>query len=162
MKKSIQISILLFIACFFGLQPVQAATKAVNGSSVKLVYFFEANGSPILTAENKGDMELVLGNNLYPPEFEKQLIGMKKGDKKNITLAPEQAFGAYRPELIKRVAKNQLPPNLKLQEGMLIGGKDGQRPMRVAKILDDSVVLDQNNPLAGKTLTYHVEIIDVQ
>ena len=150
------------LAVFFSATaPAYAVMKIKDGSAVRLDYFFQADGKTIVSQDKQEQMRLVVGRGAYPKDFEKQLIGLKPGDKKVINLKPEEAFGPYRPELLKRVSKAQFPPNLSLKEGQLLGGRNGQRAMRVAKILDDSVVLDENHPLAGKTLKYYIQVLDV-
>jgi len=150
---------------FFSLAPLsqaRAADRVVDGSVVHLVYFFEANGAPVVNAAKKDTMQLVVGQNRFPAAFEKQLIGLKAGDRKDIRLTPDQAYGPVREDLIKRIPISEVPPSIPLKEGMLLRGKKGERPIRVAKVLEDSVVLDENHPFAGKTLDYHVEITDVK
>ena len=151
---------MMFLSIF--LTPaVYAAGRIEDGSAVQLKYFLEVNGSPVVLPEKKEAMAFVVGGGMYPPAFEKQLIGLKVGDNKNIRLAPEQGFGPIREDLVKRVPKNQLPPSIPLKEGTLLGGK-GQRTMRIAKVLEDSIILDENHPFAGKTLDYHVQVTDVK
>ena len=106
-------------------------------------------------------MLLVVGGGKYPKAFERQLIGLKPGAEKNITLKPEEAYGPIHPELVKRISKTDFPSNIKPVEGRVLAGRNGQ-VLRIAKVLDDSVVVDQNHPLAGKTLKYHVMVKEVQ
>ena len=134
------------------------ANRVVNGSLVEMSYYFEADGMPIVSKDKPENMAVAVGRKTHPEEFEKQLIGLKVGDNKTIKLRADQGFGAYRQELIYRVPKANLPANLNLKDGMLLAAKKGQRPVRVAKVEPDFVVLDQNHPLAGKKIVYHVQI----
>jgi len=156
------LSVLVMVVTLVGCRSVFAETKIQEGSKVELVYSFEADGIPIVTQQNKETMKLVEGAGAYPPTFEKQLLGLRKGDKKTIHLIPEEGFGPVLPELLKRVALKDLPKGLKLEEGDLLGAKSGTKTIRVAKVLDDSVVLDENHPLAGKTLIYQIQILSIQ
>lgn len=132
-----------------------------DGSIVTLMYSLKANGQDVVTAMQREQIQMIIGRPSYPKALQDQLVGMKEGDKKIITLRPDQAFGALRPDLVRRVAKDKLPKNLNFTEGQLIKTKSGQGGMRVVKVLDDSVVFDQNHPLAGKTLVYNVQIANV-
>ena len=135
-----------------------------KGSVVKIQYAMDVNGVHLVAPPNLEEMHLVVGESKYPPDFEKALIGMKVGSEKVITLKPEQAFGPVRPELFKRIPKSQFPGNIVLKQGALLHGTndDGNSiTMRVVQILDDSVVVDQNHPLAGKTLVYRIRIKEV-
>ncbi len=158
MKNWVGVAGLLFCSIFTCQMAEASTTRIQNGSSVHLSYTLEADGKTIISEQNKALMDLVVGMNSRPPAFESQLIGLRKGDSKEIRLVPEQAFGPVRPELVKRVPNSELPPSLKLQEGMIMGGKNSKHQIRVAKVLDDSVVLDENHPFAGKTLVYQVKV----
>lgn len=165
MKKSWMFigGIFLMVSSIFLCLSAQASGPKVDtGSAVQLTYFLDANGVSVVSEQKKEIMRLVVGKGSYPPAFEKQLIGLKKGDSRKIQLKPEQGYGPYNAQLVRRVPKEQLPSSMKLQEGMMLGSKDGRRSMRIAKILDDSVVLDENHPLAGKTLNYHVQVTNIQ
>ena len=156
--------IFLIFSSIFLCLPAQASAdqKIDMGSAVQLSYFMEANGVPVISEKKKEEMRLVIGRGAYPQAFEKQLIGLAKGEAKNIQLVPDQAYGPHKAELVKRVPKEQFPSAMLLKEGALIGSKSGRHPMRIAKVLEDSVILDENHPLAGKTLTYHVQVTNVQ
>ena len=161
--KKLTVMAVVLVSCAFLPQTIcAAAAKVAEGSSVRLGYSLDADGTPIISEGKKAEMTLVVGQGSHPAIFEQQLIGLKKGDTKDIRLTPDQAYGPHRPELLKRIPKDELPPSFPQQEGVMISGKNGQHPMRVAKILEDSIVLDENHPLAGKTLTYHVRVMDVR
>ncbi|MCG3175495.1 MAG: hypothetical protein MOGMAGMI_00424 [Candidatus Omnitrophica bacterium] len=145
-----------------GCTGVSAAPRVASGSSVELHYSFDADGKAVVPAARPETMRVVVGQAAYPPEFERQLIGLKVGDNKRITLRPEQAFGPYRREQVFRVPNAQLPPGIQLSEGMVLGAQAGQSPMRVIKVLDDSVVVDRNHPLAGKTLDYRIKVSKIE
>ena len=159
-----RIGLIVGSASFFCISCLAYAVgpKVDNGSMVHLSYYFEANGVPVVSQQKKEEMKLVVGRGIYPQDFEKQLVGLKVGDVRNITLTPDQAYGPYLPQLVKRIAKQDLPPTLPLKEGLLLAGKNSRRPIRIAKVLEDSVVLDENHPLAGKTLAYHVQVTDIR
>ncbi len=160
-KKNFLAALSLTVFLISLVSPVHAADKIKTGSSVRIEYTLEADGQELVKKDKPEEMVLVVGTNVYPPAFEKQLSGMKEGDKKSISLSPEQAFGPLRPELIKRVQKTSLPPGLKLVEGQRLASKESGRAMRVAKIMEDSVVFDENHPLAGKALKYSIRILKV-
>ena len=161
--KAVGLGVVLFAGCVF-LQsaPAQASPLRIdNGALVSLSYFLEANGTPIIPQDKKQVMKFIEGKGAYPAAFEKQLIGLKKGDRKEITLTPEQGYGPHLAELVKRIDKKQFPANIPLKEGLLLSAKSGRHAVRIAKVLEDSVVMDENHPLAGKTLTYHIQVTDV-
>jgi len=121
-----------------------------------------ADGVPVVPDDNPETMLLVVGGGSFPEKFEKSLVGLNLGDQKTITLSPEEAFGQQDVNLIKRVAKDALPPNLRsAQEGQILraSNPDGtQVVIRIVQVMDDSIVIDQNHPLAGRTLVYNVTV----
>lgn len=154
---------LIIGVCFTNTNVFAASSKIKNGSSVELKYSLTADGRTIIPAANLETAIIQVGSNVFPPEFEKNLIGLRSGDKKTIELKPNQAYGMYRQSLLTRIAKSSLPPEFRdVQPGNLLTPKKGTRPIRVAQNLADSIVLDQNHPLAGKTLVYTVQIVDVK
>ena len=161
-KKAV-LAVFLIAGCVFSRQTLSQASQVRidNGNLVSLSYFLEANGAPIIPQDKKQIMKFIEGKGAYPAAFEKQLIGLKKGDSKEITLTPEQGYGPHLAELVKRIDKKQFPSNIPLKEGLLLNAKSGRHAVRIAKVLEDSVVMDENHPLAGKTLTYHIQVTDV-
>ena len=96
--------------------------------------------------------------------LEKGLEGMAVGERKEVTVAPAEGYGAIHPEGLFEVTKDRIP-----MEGLRVGaqlqgtGPDG-RPVypRVSEIRDNSVVLDLNHPLAGKTLYFDVKVLEIK
>jgi FKBP-type peptidyl-prolyl cis-trans isomerase 2 len=162
MKRWIDLSKFVVIAGLVMVPLACAAnmeSKIRTGSYVMFDYTLTADGQTMVSSARPETMKLVVGQGSFPPDFEDQLIGLSVGSKKVISLSPNEAFGPIREDRIMRVPKETLPSNV--TEGMRLGatGADGgQVSMRVVKILDDTVVLDQNHPLAGRTLVYEVSI----
>jgi FKBP-type peptidyl-prolyl cis-trans isomerase SlyD len=96
--------------------------------------------------------------------LEKGLEGMAVGERKEVTVPPSEGYGVIHPEGLFEVTKARIPT-----EGLRVGAQleatapDG-RPVypRVSEIRDDSVVLDLNHPLAGKTLYFDVKVLDIK
>jgi FKBP-type peptidyl-prolyl cis-trans isomerase 2 len=89
---------------------------------------------------------------------------MKIGEVKNVKLSPEEAYGNVNPEAVQAVPQSSFPPDFKLQEGLLVQGHDPQGQPVMAKIdsvEQDSVVLDFNHPLAGKSLNFEIELLSI-
>ena len=98
------------------------------------------------------------------PAFEKALIGMHPGEKKTILLTSENAFGQYSEELIATVKRENLPKDLQVKVGdkLQIQEPDGSLVfVKVQKLTDSEVVFDANHPLAGKDLTFNIELIEI-
>ena len=109
-------------------------------------------------------MELIVGKDDIIPAFEKALLGMHKGEKKSIFIPAKEAFGPYQNELISTVEKNQLPPNIKLEIGQMlqIQQPDGSTLLvTVTEVAPNEITFDANHPLAGKDLTFDIELVEI-
>jgi peptidylprolyl isomerase len=96
--------------------------------------------------------------------FEDAIIGMQPGERKKITIEPEDGFGLYEEGLVLEVPKSGLPTDLILQVGTDFEMEDDEGnvlPAVVIEILDDSILIDANAPLAGKRVIYDIELLDI-
>jgi len=93
------------------------------------------------------------------PGLEKALAGLKAGDKKNVTIPAAEAYGPYDEKKKVDVPKKNVPPDVKVETKLRAA--NGMEA-KVIELKKDSVVVDVNHPLAGKDLTFDVNIIDVE
>ena len=87
---------------------------------------------------------------------------MIPGEKKTVQIDPERAYGAINKEMIISVPKNMVPENVEV--GQTLGGtlKNGQEvPFMVKEVTDSDILLDANHPLAGETLVFDIEVLEV-
>jgi peptidylprolyl isomerase len=108
--------------------------------------------------------QITIGKGETIPGLEKGLIGMEPGDAKKFTVSPEEAYGPRREELIINVKKGDLPENLEPSVGkrLQLRQPDGDfMNVTVADVKGDEVTLDANHPLAGKTLEFDVELVEI-
>ena len=120
------------------------------------------NGEEFDTSIGKAPLTFIVGKGQMIPGFEEELMGAVKGDKKTFELEPERAYGEHDPEGVQKVPKDQFPPDI--QVGMVLAAEmeNGQQiPLKVVEITDEEVTIDFNHMLAGKGLTFEVEIMDV-
>ncbi|MEE9542693.1 MAG: FKBP-type peptidyl-prolyl cis-trans isomerase, partial [Thermodesulfobacteriota bacterium] len=96
--------------------------------------------------------------------LEKALEGMKIGEIKQVTVSPDEGYGPVNPEALQEVKKEDVPPEaLKAGAGLQAKDNDGQVfDITVVEVKDETVVLDFNHPLAGKTLCFDVKILDIK
>lgn len=109
-------------------------------------------------------LEVQLGEGKLIPGFEAGLVDMAVNEKKTIQIPAAQAYGESNPDLVQEVPKGQLPPDIKPEVGMgLVSRTPEGREIQlvVADVKDDTIVVDANHPLAGKDLTFEVEVIDI-
>jgi len=108
-------------------------------------------------------LEFELGKKQVIPGFENAVKSMKKGEEKEITIKPEEGYGELREELVKEVLRSQLPPGPELKEGMMlmVGLPNGQQiPAKITEVQKETVKIDLNHPLAGKTLIFKLKLIE--
>jgi peptidylprolyl isomerase len=139
-------------------------TPAKKGDTVKVHYVGKLDdGSIFDSSENRQPLEFVVGSNQVIPGLEEAVIGMDPGDKKTIKIPSEQAYGPHYPELVAQFERNQFPADFELAIGLQleIPQKDGRALLvTVTELTDESVTLDANHPLAGKDLTFEIELLE--
>ncbi len=121
------------------------------------------DGGVFDTTEGREPLTYVEGAHEVVPGFEAAVAGMQPGEKKTVTLAPAQAYGECRADLICSMPTVEIPNYDDLVVGQLIYlmNSDGyQRLARVLRVQDDGeTVFDFNHPMAGCTLTFDLELV---
>ena len=139
--------------------------RAQEGDTVTITYRGTlADGSAFDVAEEGETTTFVLGDNEVIPGLERAISGMEVGERKIVTIPPEEAYGVRLPRLVEEVPLEVLPGNLDLQVGnqLEVDSADGTRyRMIILKRDQNSVVLDANHPLAGQTLTFQLEVLEI-
>ncbi len=108
-------------------------------------------------------LEYLHGHDNIVPGLEQALAGLSVGDRKSVTLAPEQAYGLRNEALVQEVGRGsfgnaELTPGSRFQTE----GEAGPQIVTVVDVAGDRVTVDTNHPLAGRTLSYAVTILDVR
>lgn len=132
---------------------------------VSLAYTLTVDGEEISRATQEEPMEYLHGYQEIVPGLEVALAGKKVGDRFSITLAPSDAYGDYDEENFEEIERSDIEDSDDLEIGMVleVEDEDGFTYMaHVAEISGNTVTLDFNPPLAGKTLVYAVEVLDVR
>jgi len=164
--KCAVLAVTLAIGCaVVASQAVAAPTTIQNGSKVTLEYTLTVDGKMIDSSEGKPPLEYTQGEGKMLPGLARQLEGLKAGDEKNVEVKPEEAYGSPDPAALKEIPISKLPPEIKPEVGMILQGQDKEGrsfPARIAEVKKDTVVMDLNHPLAGKTLFFKVKIISVK
>ena len=122
------------------------------------------NGDTVDSTFDKSPATFKVGDGSLLPGFEAALFGFKAGDKRTLEVPPENAFGQPNPQNVQIIARSQFK-DMELSQGLLVIFNDAANTELpgVVKVFDDEqVTIDFNHPLAGKTLTFKVEIKDVK
>lgn len=112
------------------------------------------------TTENQEPLTYVHGTHQVIPGLENALLGMKPGDKKQIVIPADKAYGPYEEKNKITVPRDKVPENVKV--GALLRSREYSQPVKVIEVNDKNVVIDTNHPLAGKDLRFDVKIINVK
>lgn len=136
-----------------------------DGRRVSFDYTLMVDGEVVDSSEERGPLQYTHGEGRIIPGLSKQLEGLRIGDEKVIEVPPEEAYGPVNQDAFREVPRTSLPADLEPKVGMYLQmqGPEGQiLPVKIAEVKESSVVLDLNHPLAGKTLNFHVKIVDIQ
>jgi FKBP-type peptidyl-prolyl cis-trans isomerase SlyD len=136
-----------------------------KGSVVAIEYTVsDENGKVIDSNKNKRPLTYTQGEGKIIPGLEHEMLGMKIGGHKHVVVQPEDGYGPVNPKAFREVPKEKLPPEaLKVGTTLIAKSSQGRNlPVRVHEIREKTVILDFNHPLAGKTLSFEVKILDIK
>jgi len=139
--------------------------QAENGNTVKVHYTgrFE-DGTMFDSSSNSGPLQFVIGEGRVIPGFEQAVVGMSPGESKSTTIPPQKAYGPHHEQMVQVIDRKQVPPDLKLGVGqqLEVRRQDGQKAMvMVTDVSESTVTLDANHPLAGKDLTFDIQLVEI-
>lgn len=122
------------------------------------------NGELIDSTFDKEPAQFTFGDGNLLEGFEQALLGLTKGEKKTFLIEPEVGFGQTNPNNIQHFPRDQFDESIELEAGLMLSFADAQNaelPGVVTDFDDDSVTVDFNHPLAGKSIEFEVEILNV-
>jgi len=111
-----------------------------------------------------GPLEFRVGDDTILPALEEAVIGMKVGEKRTVTLTPEQAYGLHDADSVITIPRSDLPEDLDPEEEQMLEMTDeaGESfPVWVTEVTEETITLDANHPLAGETLIFEMELIEI-
>jgi peptidylprolyl isomerase len=139
--------------------------QAKSGDTVKVHYTGSLNdGSQFDSSIGRDPLEVKLGSGAVIPGFDTALQGMEEGESKTVTIPSAEAYGEHQQEAIQEFPRSALPEDLELTIGTQLQGQapNGQRVlMTVSALTEENVMLDANHPLAGKDLTFDLELVEI-
>ncbi|WP_339749911.1 peptidylprolyl isomerase [uncultured Rubinisphaera sp.] len=138
---------------------------AKSGDTVRIHYTGKLeDGTQFDSSEGRDPLEFALGSGNVIPGFENAVEGMAVGDKKSVTIPPEEAYGPRHEQLIQDVPRNRLPDGITPTVGMELQSQNenGQvMQFSVTAVDEESITVDGNHPLAGKALSFDVELVEI-
>jgi peptidylprolyl isomerase len=141
-------------------------TKTVKtGDTIMLHYTGKYKNGKVFDSTRKGNpIPVEVGAGEIIKGLENAVIGMQPGENKTVVVRPEEGFGNYDEKRLIEMPKKSFPENFSLEKGMelqLVNKQGKAFNVVVAEILDKSIMLDANHPLAGKVLMFDIELVKI-
>jgi FKBP-type peptidyl-prolyl cis-trans isomerase 2 len=137
-----------------------------DGDTIKIDYTGTLDDGTVFdSSEDHGQpLEFTVGEGQVIQGFDSAVKGMEEGEEKEFRIEADQAYGAYNEELTRSIPKDNIPEDMDIQPGMMLGLQlpDGQQiPAKVAQIGEEEILLDMNHPLAGQALTFNIQVKEI-
>jgi len=137
-----------------------------KGDKVKIDYTGTFDDGKVFDSSEKHGqpLEFEVGAGQMIKGFDDAVIGMKKGEEKQLKLKPSEAYGEYNDSLVKKLPREAIKGVEEINPGMVLGltAPDGRQfAVKIKDVSDKEITLDLNHPLAGKTLNFRIKLIDV-
>ena len=140
-------------------------TEAKVGDKVKVHFTGKmVDGTVFGSTKDEEPFEFKIGDKNMLQGFENAVIGMQKGESKTIHLLPEQAYGRHKKELVHIMDRASFPQEIDLEVGKQLRVRTQEGEYKIVTIKDfteDHIVIDENDPLAGKTLTFKIDLVEI-
>ena len=135
------------------------------GDTVKVHYHGRLDdGTTFDTSQGREPLQFEVGTGLVIPGFDNGIVGMQVGEKKTIEIKSDDAYGPVDPNRVVEFPKTNFPKGLTPEIGMQLNmtAETGEEiPVVITDIKEEVVVLDANHPLAGRTLIFDVEVVEI-
>jgi len=139
--------------------------QARKGDSVRIHYTGTLDDGTVFDSSvGREPLDFTLGSGQVIPGFDEAVMGMAAGDRKKVTIPAQQAYGERNDELVIEVPLSQVPPDLNPEVGqrLQMGGPAGELiVVTVTEVGEEIMILDANPPLAGKDLTFELELVEI-
>ena len=140
--------------------------QAKQGDTVRVHYHGTLVDGTVFssTYDENEPFEFTIGKQSVLPKFEQTVIDMQEGEVRTIYVSPQEGYGQHKKEFVYAMDRAQAPEGLKLEVGKRLQVRTNQGTKAIATIMaitDDKVILDANDPLAGKTLTFKIELLEI-
>jgi peptidylprolyl isomerase len=136
-----------------------------SGDKIKVHYHGKLeSGETFDSSEGRDPLEFEVGSGMVIKGFDDGVTGMTVGEKKTVTIPFDEAYGPINPEMVIEMPKDRFPEDMQLENGMplMMSDQQGQQfQVKIVEIKEEAVMLDANHPLAGKDLTFDLELVEI-
>lgn len=140
-------------------------SEAKQGDTVRIHYTGTLNdGTTFDSSEGRDPLEFTVGTGQIIPGLEKAIPGMNVGEKKKVEVPCAEAYGEREPGAMQTVPRDQIPEEIEVKPGLQLQVQTPQgqvMPVTVAEVSESEVTLDANHPLAGRDLTFDIELVEI-
>ena len=136
-----------------------------DGLVVSMEYSLTVDGELLDSSKDAGPLQFLAGHENIVPGLEREMMGMKIGESKDVVVTPADGYGEFDEEAFMEVARSEFPDDLEIEMGMELGvsDEDGNHQMAFIENFDDKMVrLDFNHPLAGAELHFTVKVVGLR
>jgi peptidylprolyl isomerase len=139
-------------------------SQVKQGDKVRVHYTGRLeDGSEFDSSADREPLAVTIGENDVIEGFEQAILGMTVGERKTVTFSSEQGYGPRRDEMVQEIDRSTIPEELELELGAQLqaSGDEAMFTLTVVEIGEKTVTLDANHPLAGKDLTFEIELLAI-
>jgi peptidylprolyl isomerase len=140
-------------------------TEAKSGDTVRVHYTGKlTDGTVFDTSAEREPLEFKIGEGQLIADFEQAVVGMEPGESKTVMIPSGDAYGPHRDEMVLKVARKDIPEGLdpQVDQRLQVRHDDGNAfVVTVTAVSEESVTLDGNHPLAGKDLTFDIQLMEI-
>lgn len=133
-----------------------------DGLVVSMEYTLSVDGEELDSSKDSGPLQFLAGYDNIVPGLEREMLGMKIGESKDVLVLPEDGYGEFDEEAFMDVPRSEFPVDMELEEGLElnVSDEDGQHQIAFVESFNDkNVRLDFNHPLAGAELQFNVMVV---
>jgi len=139
--------------------------QAKAGDMVRVHYTGKLDDGTVFdTSVDRDPLEFTIGEDQVIPGFDQGVGGMNVGESKTVRIPADEAYGLHREELLLSVDRNEMPPQLEPQVGQQLQVRqpdDQTFTVVVVEVSESKVTLDGNHPMAGKALTFDIQLVEI-
>lgn len=140
-------------------------SEAKSGDTVRINYTGKlTDGTQFDSSQGREPLEFQVGSGQIISGLDREVEGMKVGDKQTVTVPAEEAYGAHDAAKVQKIPRDALPPELEPQQGMQLQAQTpqgGQVALIVTAVEEQEITVDANHPLAGKDLIFEIEMVEI-
>ena len=122
------------------------------------------DGTIFDSTEGEEPLEVTMGTEMVLPKFEEAIQALEVGEKTTVSIDAEEGYGEYQDELLLAMPKDHFPGDIPMERGveLTLHSPEGEEyPAVIVDVEEDTVMIDANHPLAGETLTFEIELVQV-